>query len=326
MTASRHWGAWVLLAIFATAIATTASDYSLLVPRQDLRYEMHRAIVDGAAPSPQRFRILVPWLLDPVIRAGSSVIDYQQAFRRVYFAFHFVALTALLAGIYASARLWFSRERALIGALIVGTVLHLSLMMGEYWDFSPIPDRSWFAPWSLLEPVFLSASLLLWHHRRFGLLVIVTAIAAVNSEASVVLPLLVLLCERQDRRYGLGLLATWLTITGFIHAAIGGFVWPVLTIRENLAHLPSTAINLGLFLGPAMFLAIRGYAPAPQPARAAAIATLPIVIGVALYGYWWDTRVLLTLYPALTPLLLGGIQSENSFASSTHSPFGASRS
>ena len=54
MTTRSEWPAWVLIGIFATVIATNAFDYSVLVPQHQLRYEMHRAIVDGTAPSPQR--------------------------------------------------------------------------------------------------------------------------------------------------------------------------------------------------------------------------------------------------------------------------------
>jgi hypothetical protein len=265
------WPAWTLAAVFLTAVAVNAFDYSVLVPQPQLRYEMHQAIVAGTAPSPQQFAILVPRLLDPLIGAASSLMAPDQAFRRVYFAFHIAALTALLAGVYAYARLWFSRERALVGALIIGSVVHLVLRMGEYWDFSPIPDGSWFTPWSLIEPVLVAAGSIAIYRRRWTVLGIVVVLAMLNS----------------------GLAAT-LAISAT----------PFATLQENLAHLPSVLINLALFAGPAIMLVIMGFTRAPLFAQRALLITLPILAGVAVFGLWWDVRLLTLLYPVLTVPLL----------------------
>ena len=271
-----EWPTWALAGILVTAIAVNAFDYSVLVPQPQLRYEMHDAIVNGGAPAQQRYRILVPWLLEPVIRAASSLMAPDQAFRRVYFAFHIAALTALLAGVYAYSRLWFSRERALVGALIVGSTLHLTLRMGEYWDFSPIPAHSWFTPWSLVEPVFVAAGLILIHEKRWPALATVLLLATLNS--------------------GLATAVAVLTTT------------PFSMLGENLAHLPSVLINLSLFLGPAMLLAITGVTRAPRFAQRAMLAVaMPLVAGVAIYAYWWDVRLLTPLYPVLAVPLLSAI-------------------
>jgi hypothetical protein len=307
MPSRAEWRAWVIIGIFATAIATNAFDYSVLVPQQQLRYEMHRAIADGTAPAPQRFRILVPWALDPIIRAASSVTDPEQAFRRVYFGFHFVALTAVLAGVYAYSRLWFTRDRALIGALLVGSTLHLVLRMGEYWDFTPIPERTWFAPWSLLEPVFVSAGLLLLSRRLIGPFALLTVIAAVNSEASILLPLLALAIPGQEKRDGLVLLALWLVANALLRIGLGGAGLPSPAFNENLSHLPSTLINLGLFLGPAVLLVMGGFRHAPVFAQRASLAAIPLLIAVAAFGNWWDVRLLTPLYPLVTPLMLSAL-------------------
>ena len=301
-----EWPAWILIGLFATAIAANAFEYSVLVPQQQLRYEMHRAIVDGTAPSPQRFRILVPWLLDPLIRAASTLTEPGQAFRRVYFAFHFAALTLLLAGVYAYARLWFSRDQAVIGSLIVGTTVHIVLRMGEYWDFAPIPPQTWFAPWSLLEPVFVAAGLVLLVHRRIGALAVLTVIGALNSEASVVLPLLALVTRKRENR-GAVVLMLWIAVTLLVRIGIGGFAWPAPAMVENLAHLPTAAINIGLFLGPALLLALTGLRHTPSFARRSLLAAVPLIVAIAVFGSWWDVRLLTSLYPLTMPLVLSAL-------------------
>lgn len=302
----RDWPAWILIGLFATAVATNTFDYSVLVPQQQLRYEMHRAIVDGTAPSPQRFRILVPWLLDPLIRAASTLTEPSQAFRRVYFAFHFVALTLLLTGVYAYARLWFSRDQAVIGALIVGTTVHIALRMGEYRDFAPIPPQAWFAPWSLLEPVFVAAGLVLLFHRRIGAFAMLTVIAALNSEVSMVLPLLALATRKRENR-GAVVLMLWIAVTMLVRVGIGSFAWPAPTMAENLAHLPTAAINIGLLFGPAWLLALIGLPHTPSFARRSLVAAVPPMIAIAVFGSWWDVRLLAWLYPLTVPLILSAV-------------------
>jgi len=303
----RQWPSWVLFGVFATVVATSAFDYSVLVPRPDLRYAMHRAIVDGSAPSPQRFRVLVPWSLDPIIRLAGRAGDGEQVFRRVYFVFHFLALSALVGGVYAYSRLWFSCDQSLIGALVVASVLHLVLRMGEYWDFSPIPDRTWFAPWSLIEPAFVALGLLFLASRRFGALAILTVIASLNSEAAVLLPLLALVVPNSGRRDGLILLGLWASVTLLLRFTIGGFTMPETTWHQNLAHLPHIAVNLLLFLGPAAALVVAGYRRAPLFARRAAMALVPLVIALAIFADWWDVRLLTPAYPIIAPLLLAGL-------------------
>jgi hypothetical protein len=274
MTTHREWPAWVLIAILASVVANNAFDYSVLVPQQPLRYQMHDAIVAGTAPAPQRYRTLVPRMLDPIIRAASAAMPADLAFRRTYLAFHFLALIALLAGVYAYSRQWFTRDQSLIGALIVASTLHLALRMGEYWDFSPIPADSVFAPWSLLEPTLVALGLIAIRKRRWMGLTIIVLVAGLNSGAA---------------------------------AAVAGIGPPPVTFEQNLAHLPSTAINLGLFMGPAILLTIAGFSQAPLFARRALLAATPLVVAVALFGYWWEIRLLMPLYPILAPIILSSL-------------------
>ena len=303
----RPWPGWLLFGIFATVVATNAFDYSVLVPRPDLRYAMHRAIVDGTAPSPQRFRVLVPWTLDPIISLAARSGDAEQAFRRVYFAFHFFALVALVASVHTYARLWFTRDRALVGALVMASVLHLMLRMGEYWDFSPIPDKTWLAPWSLLEPVFVASGLVLLFRRKIGWFALVTATAALNSEASILLPLVAVLAGDQRRRDGLLATAVWLIVTFMLRLGIGGSAMPTSAFADNFAHLPQVIVNVLLFLGPAAILAIAGFRRAPVFAQRAALALIPLVIAIVWFADWWDVRLLSPAYPIIAPALLAGL-------------------
>ena len=276
MTTARPWPAWVLAAILATVVANNAFDFSVLVPQQGLRYEMHDAIVNGPAPLSLRLHV-VPFAIEPVIRALSTSMPRDLAFRRAYLAFHFLALIGVLASVYAYARLWFSRDQALIGALMIGSVLHLVLRQGEYWNFAPIPASTVFAPWSLLDPVFVALALIFLNRRRWAWLALTILLAAAND--------------------GLAMLLLAITTSVSAYSA------------DNFSQLPSAIVNLGLFLGPTTLLAISGWRRAPHFARRAAAVLTGIAVVVLALGFWRDVRMMAFLYPAVTPMILSSIFS-----------------
>lgn len=275
MNVHREWPAWVLIAIVATVVAVNAFDYSVLVPQQQVRYEMQQAIVSGTAPAAQRFHILVPFVMEPIIRVVATAMPWDVAFRRAYFAFHVLALIVLLASVYAYARLWFTRDQALIGALIVGASLRLVLRQGEYWDFTPIPASSVFAPWSLLEPAFVALTLLFLYRRQLGWLWLTIVLAALNS--------------------GVAILVSTFTTS------------PVSTWQQNVDHLPALAVNLALFLGAATVLAVVGFRRSPRFARRAAAGAAAVASAILALGYWWEVRAITLLYPVVTPLILSAL-------------------
>lgn len=162
----RRLSGWKIAAMLVTAVAVNASDYSFLVPLQQVRVDTHRSIIEGHATPPRQHQILVPYLLDPPIRVLASVMPPDKALTRVYAAYHLAALALLLATLFFYLRVWFSTEQALAGALVVGSTIRIVLRPGEYWDLSSIPESSVFAPASLLEPSVIALGLLLIHAGR----------------------------------------------------------------------------------------------------------------------------------------------------------------
>jgi hypothetical protein len=217
----------------------------------------------------------VPFAIEPVIRVLSVTMPRDLAFRRAYLMFHFLALIGMMAGIYAYARIWFTRDQALIGSLMIGSVLHLMLRPGEYWNFAPIPATTVFAPWSLLDPIVMAMALIVIHRRRWGWLAVTMVLAALND--------------------GVAMLLGALTTSPGAYAA------------DNFSQWPSVLVNLGLLLGPAAVLALSGYRHAPRFSRQAAAAVTGLAVAVLALGYWRDVRAIAFLYPAVTPLMLSSI-------------------
>lgn len=313
VTGERKLYGWTLAAVLVTAVAVNASDYSFLVPLQQVRIDTHRSIIEGRAAATRQHQILVPYLLDPPIRALATVMPPDKALTRVYAAYHLAALTLLLAVLFFYLRVWFSAEQALVGALIVGSTIRIVLRPGEYWDLSSIPESSVFAPASLLEPTVIAVGLMLMRAGRRWLLAGLIAIAAANSEAAALLPVLFAVTRpvTRDRiAAALGYLTIWLAVSIAIRLAVSGTALPPAigqALTDNLRHLPSLAINLALFLGPVWLLVTVGWRRTPEFARRAMIAIPIYLVAVAAWGYWWDVRNLAALYPILLPPALAAL-------------------
>lgn len=296
---------WVLAAIFVTAAATNANDYSFLVPRQDVRVAMHRAVIDHTAPSPTRYQVLVPYLVEPVVQRLAPRMTYEAAFRRVYAAYYLSALTALFAVLFWYLSLWFSDVQALAGSLLVGSTIRIVLRQGEYLDLLSIPTSSIFSPSSLLEPIAIAIGLILIAKDRRWLLAVLIAIASLNSEAAWLLPVLYLLTRAPSLR-------TAITTAGYAAIAAAAFIG----LRLWLGTAPSvdepsnsltTVINLTLFLGPVWLLAIAGLNVGPSFVRRSALAIPLYLVAVLAFGPSWDLRLMTPLYPLVLPLALSAL-------------------
>ena len=308
-----RFGPWVVGGLLMTAVLVNAADYSFLVPRRDVRLEAHGQVVAHTAPAPARYRLLVPAALDPPIRALAAAMPYDKAFGRVYAVFHFAALVGLLGILVYELTLWFTLEQAVVGALLVGSTIRMALRQGEYLDLSSIPLPSVFAPHSLLEPIFIAAAVVLAVHDRVGWLAAVVAVATVNSEAAALLPL-VYLAVRGVSKSSLpatgALSGIWFVVflaTRSIAGASPSSVSAAELWSENLAHLPTAALNVALFIGPLWLLAAAGVRRAPQAIQRASWLIPIYTIALAITGLWWDVRLLMPLYPILVPLVLSAM-------------------
>lgn len=303
---------WIVAAIMTSATITTAFRYSFFTPLREARIEAHGQVVAHRGPAPARHRVLVPMLLDGPIEIVSLRWPYEKAFERVYGAFHLAALSLLLIALFLQLHAWFPPEQALAGALMIASLIQLALRQQEF-DLSAIPPEAVFAPHSLLEPTFVALTCVLARHGSRVWLTILMTLAALNSEASVIVPALYLAVvgiRRSSMTMAGWYAAVWLTVTLGLRLLFGG-VDGVVTVgdvwRENLQHLPLAAVNVSLYLGPLWIAALIGLRRAPAPARRAAWLVPPSLLAVAIWGHWTDVRLLLGVYPLLAPLVLAAI-------------------
>lgn len=294
---------WVLVSLIVFAAATNAHDYSFLIDdsTRGVRMELHRHIVDRSAEHPYyACRILVPMLLDPLIDLAARFMPREDAFGRVYAVYHLFALSFLLWTAFQYLAVWFGADRALAGTLLIAATLRIALRHHDY------------QPWSLLEPSLITMALLWMLRRRHLALAVLVLVASLNRETAVFIVLLYFVVRVRDRQsalWGAAYAAIWLSIYVGLQWFVAATptpppleeIWRMNTRREQLGL---TAVNVALLFGPLLPFAALGYTHAPEFVRRSAIVIGPYLATIALYGLWWEVRLLMPLYPLVVPLAL----------------------
>ena len=263
------------------------------------RREIHRAILDGTARDPDRYRWLAAAIVEPPTRLLAPLMSYDAAFDRVSAVFYLAAITAMLWSLFALLRSWFTDEAALIAALVAACTIRITMRQHDY------------APYSFLEPTFVALALLAILHRRHALLGVLIAIASFNRETAVFLVLLYLVTSDGSRQawartiaYG----AIWAAIFLGIRAVSGERerYWSIERMfRTNMAQPQLAAANLAMLLGVFWLFAAARLEPGAIFHSPVQRSSFPLyLITIAVWGIWWEVRLVMPLYPILFALAL----------------------
>ncbi len=299
----RRLGSFSLAAIFVAAAAVTALDYSFFVgdPTLVARRSIHQGVLAHTATAPDRYRLLAPLIVEGPVAMLERWMPRDAAFDRVYAVFYVVAMTALLWSLFASLRVWFTDEQALIGVLLVASTLRITIRQHDY------------APFSYVEPTFFALGLLAILNERRVWLGVLVAIAAFNRETGIFLVFLFAATQSPTRR-NLQMTGVYLAIWAAVFIGVrlyGGEAeryWEIERIwRTNISQPGLTIYNVTAFLGVMWLLAVVGFSRAPVFVRRAALV-IPAYAGVvAVWGLWWEVRLLLPLLPLVLPLALSAL-------------------
>ena len=301
---------FIALIIILSAAAVVAHGYFKLVaePSYDARFALHQAIIEGTAPSPYRYRILVPFIAEPFIRY-SPTSNYKEAFVLTYEIYDLLAIFFLLAALFIWLKNWFTREQALTGVLFVAATMPIAL------------KNHYFQPWSLLEAALLTTALLAIYRKRHWLLAFIVLLASLNRETGVFIPLAFLLASVDLGRLlrlknkidwkpimlFAGYLLLWAAVF-FGNRYFRGTAPPIETVEGLWARnttrdwLYLTFVNGSLFLGGFWVFAVFGFRYAPAFIRRVALIIPAYLVTVMLWGVWYEVRLLMPLYPVLLPL------------------------
>jgi hypothetical protein len=205
-------------------------------------------------------------------------------------------------------RTWFNTEQALIGVLFVAGTMPIAL------------QDHYFQPSSLLEAGLFTAALHAIHRKRYWLLASLVALAALNRETAIFIPLAFLLTidikdllnasgKNDWKRIVLsgGLFFIWAAVFWGLRNFLGS-TSHVLTLAGLLARnttkasLLSTFVNGSLFLGGLWVFAFLGFRYAPRFIKQVTLIVPLYLSTILVWGVWYEVRLLMPLYPILVPL------------------------
>lgn len=309
----RRLGSFTLGAVLVAVSMVTALNYAWLPGRSalDSRRVIHRTILEQTASPPDRYRFLVPVILEAPIAALSGSMPKDVAFDRAYAVFYVVAMVTLLWSLFGYVRVWFTDGQALAGALFVATTLPITTRQHDY------------APYSLLEPTFVALALLCILKNRRLLLGLVIAVATFNRETAVFIVLLYAIAQplTKSRLYTT---AAYAAIWGTVFLGVRLFAgdadpyWTIDKIFVSNLFQPWLALfNITALFGVFWWFAIAGIRKAPPFVRRTALVIPPYLAVVAIWSIWREVRLLLPLMPILLPLALAYLFEPRSSANGT---------
>lgn len=272
------------------------------IPNFQLRLDLHQQIIRATAPSPYRYRVLVPFIVESLTKLFSINFSAEKAFLLAYGFYDWISILLTLTSLFLWLRIWFENEPALIGVLFVASSMSIAF------------QDHYFQPWSLLEPALFSLSLLAMYKQNFRLLAILVVLASLNRETAIFIPLTFLTTIRGKNnqtgqailRLGILLLIWAITFLGL--RFLRGNAPHVETIESLLTqnftpqNLFYTLSNSTLLLGGFWIFSIAGIKYAPPFIQRVSLIIPLYLLSVLIWGVWKEVRLLLPLYPFLLPL------------------------
>lgn len=307
---------WKILAVFASVAAVLSYGYFNAVDLfcVDTRIDHHRAILAHSDTAPLKYRVLVPFLVDILIRIFSLWTTYKKAFVFSYGIYDFAAIFLILTSLFFYLKEWFSKERAFIGALFVAGTLSVALR-----------DHC-FQPWSLLETGFYTLALWCCRRKWHGWLALIVVLSALTKESSVFI-LLVFLLTSKNRLlfffYSFCWFAVFISLRYFFGMDVDtshilghfGFKTDIpygLVRNADPLKLCLALLHNGLIFGVFWIFAVLGFRQTPDPFLKRVIWVIPFYFILwILMGLWWEARLLMFLYPFIIPLGLFYLYPDN---------------
>jgi hypothetical protein len=234
-------------------------------------------------------------MIDGPMRVLRQSMSANDAFDRTYGVFYILALPAFLAALFAYVRVWFPTEPALVGVLFVAATLPVAMRPHEY------------GPHSFLEPTFFSLSLLCIVRERRLWLALLVAIAAMNRETGVFLILFYAVARPLNTQRLMTTLAMAASSAGSSACDTRVMAGATGRLTKSSAATPQpwlAVFNVAVLLGKFWWFAAAGFRRAPPFVQRVASVIPAYVAVIAVWGIWWEVRLLLPLMPLLLPLAL----------------------
>ncbi len=300
----------VIIAIILSVSLVIAYNYFNFVERPNIssRMELQNSILSGDAPSPYRYRLLVPALTEGAARVihSTGILSYRKSWISAYIIYDLVAISLFLVTMFYFLRVRHGNLLSLLGVLACAGLLPVALR------------DHYFQPWSLIESWLFCAAMLAVHSRSYPALIAITVAAVINRTTGLFIPLVYLFgtsalargnhSEEESRMSiflkfiilmatGLGIVLLMRLFLGFadsVHSI--GELW---NLNTSFSGLIQALINLALLGGFWWILFAAGIKYADRFTRSL-LLFLPIYAAViALFGVWKEVRLLMPAYPVI---------------------------
>ena len=252
---------------------------------------VYSAIAAQTALAPYRTRVLLPMLFTGL--AGGNL----SAYARIFTLFHFTAFPVLFLMLYQWLRRFASDTRVLI--VLAGLCLYM-----------PVSLKSWggVGAWSVVEAICLTTMLI--NIKRTRLVYLITIVACLNRPASAVfLPIVYVLYQGgTHKRQGITLFGLWVLMYGTLILIQGqathcfGVRWWQVSLERNLGTFLRDGIVANILFLPFWLLALVGYGRASARVKWLAMVLPLYLVVFVITCTWYETRVLLTMYPVIGAL------------------------
>ncbi len=282
------------------------------VPRHDIRVSFHRSVVDGTAPYQLRYRVLVPYVAEGIMKVAGQILPPERSFRLTYMVLNFAALAIFFGSLLGLLHQWFGPGLAYFGLALSAVIIDFTFRHHS------------FHPWSFWEASLCALAMLWISRKHWSRLVPLSIAAAMIRETTALLPLGFLLAvlplnprhwrsaelRRREVRVALGSIFAWAATLAAVHAVVGyrPATFSIQTaIAGNLQDLRLALILNFLMAGPLLMLAARGVLRSAPVVRGMALAAIPYVCVLSVIGYWWEIRYWMAILPVLVPAVIQGL-------------------
>lgn len=296
-----------VLFLLGIALALTIVHFEQVDRRfSEKRYEAHCDILSRIAPSPYRYRVLLPLAAHGAgIAAPAAELPQHKGTLAAYTGIQFVSLASGLIGFFFFLGRWFSSKEALIGALFIASMMPMTFL------------HYYFQPWGHFEFPLYVAGMWFALDGRFSAMLLVVIIASFNRETGIFLPLIYWLA------HPLGPASTKAFLQAGVLGAISTGIFVALRVVLGLApHIgaertdawtfrlkfnltdPISIFSVVLFFGILWILMLKDWEYKPIQVRRTA-AFLPVFFVVHLFAsHIREVRYFLELAPIVMPLSL----------------------
>lgn len=277
-------------------------------PNVTERMVIHDSIVEGDAPSPYRYRVLVPLVTQGLTDffAAATSLSYRYSWILSYIIYDLSAIFLFLSTLYLFLMEWHRRIFSLAGVLFCCAVLPLSLR------------DHYFQPWSLIESWFFCAAFLAARKRSYYSILVLTLAASLNRMSGLFIPLIYLASslrfpggESEESKFDFHTAGRFLLLavvsagTILMLRYLMGWSKNIHSIRylwdlnRTFPHYMYAIVNIALF-GGAWWLFMAGGIKYADRFTVRMFPVLMIyILPVAIFGIWKEVRLLLPLYPIL---------------------------